>query len=1031
MKRTPLLRINQPSTIQGGTTSEDYTELPDPPALPAIPAPEDLDLDSTLSRSAVTPSAIVSATWEPALGTNPQFYDVQWSTSSDFPTSSTSGTRTSLCSLAIDGLRTGITYYVRVAAWYSAVRSDFCEAVSETTPTDTTPPDAPDDAAWTWQDTGDLVVTWTEPGNANLRDIEIRVWDSAAKGTLYTVAYSSTGIYTWTLTENLKATSGAPDAAVYIELKSRSWGGYLSVAVTPATQPTKAAPSAPAGLTTSWDSDAGTAGPDCLIAWTASAGATRYTLTIDGVARTQTGTRYTYTLDTNRAEHSGTPDKALTVSVVAIDALGQTSSASTTTATNVAPPTPDAPTITAGFSAMQIALTASTAADIDSYRLRITKDTLVHETITTSSLVTLYKATGAGAYAVYVTAVDGFGQVGTESAAGSATLDALTIEQLRSEADYTDSDSNTPATLAVLKDGATGAGVTYSGGVTHWVQIARATAKLYRRISLALGSGTAKFYIATSLDGSTWRFFAHTGADHYTQTEYGAEVDAQINASLVATLTYGFAELPGEIEARFIKVYHWDTSSYRLDECYPRTRLTIDDIDAEFIRGMTISGNQLIVNQLSALTASMGALTIDDMLTIATTGSVYQGTYQPGHDGDPTYPYTGLKIWNDSGIGRLATYYQGVVQVYLDSTGRFSCGGGNFVFDANGQVIAAQDQTSFTYDATRTITWTAGAGGSAVGYIGAHYDSLNDYNALCLDSPYTVAPADRGGHVELTAEGYSKGAYLSIGGNTTNVNSISAITMGAMEIIMNATGILVAIAHNLPQHPLDVYGAICSRKSDDDYLLMSAPATGRGEISHHTNDAAAAYLDINAIGLDGQPSYVRLNRSADTSADAAVNVYVADGTATAQTSLGCNRSSYINAVNGGLSVGTTAVAGDGEILATGAIYPNYTAGGPRLETKVIGSLANGGLAQVLNVSGNGDGSFGRITIFCGAGYIGDFNVLGGANTTQEVSDPTSKFSVTKDTASSTNVYWSAANSRYEIQNKSGAPQNYYLVLNVT
>lgn len=42
---------------------------------------------------------------------------------------------------------------------------------------------------------------------------------------------------------------------------------------------------------------------------------------------------------------------------------------------------------------------------------------------------------------------------------------------------------------------------------------------------------------------------------------------------------------------------------------------------------------------------------------------------------------------------------------------------------------------------------------------------------------------------------------------------------------------------------------------------------------------------------------------------------------------------------------------------------------------------------------------------------------GGGQATDEVSDPAGIFSVTKDTASSINLYWDAGNARYELQNK--------------
>lgn len=48
-----------------------------------------------------------------------------------------------------------------------------------------------------------------------------------------------------------------------------------------------------------------------------------------------------------------------------------------------------------------------------------------------------------------------------------------------------------------------------------------------------------------------------------------------------------------------------------------------------------------------------------------------------------------------------------------------------------------------------------------------------------------------------------------------------------------------------------------------------------------------------------------------------------------------------------------------------------------------------------------------------------FNIRGGIHATQIISDPTTGYSITAGTANRVNVYWSAVNSRYELENLSG------------
>ena len=55
-------------------------------------------------------------------------------------------------------------------------------------------------------------------------------------------------------------------------------------------------------------------------------------------------------------------------------------------------------------------------------------------------------------------------------------------------------------------------------------------------------------------------------------------------------------------------------------------------------------------------------------LTIGTSGGIYQGS------GSFASPTTGLKIWNDSGVGRIAGYNSGALQWFNDTTGRLYVG---------------------------------------------------------------------------------------------------------------------------------------------------------------------------------------------------------------------------------------------------------------------------------------------------------------------------------------------------------------------
>lgn len=74
---------------------------------------------------------------------------------------------------------------------------------------------------------------------------------------------------------------------------------------------------------------------------------------------------------------------------------------------------------------------------------------------------------------------------------------------------------------------------------------------------------------------------------------------------------------------------------------------------------------------------------------------------------------------------------------------------------------------------------------------------------------------------------------------------------------------------------------------------------------------------------------------------------------------------------------------------------------------------------------------GMLTVIDSEYFSAIFNLRGTNATTSEVSDPVGVYSASSGTASSTNVYWSAGNNRYEIQNLRGATRRYKIVLSGT
>ena len=93
-----------------------------PPDRPIARAPQDLALTTTIEFTTASPSAIVTATWDPPPGANPQSYVAQISEVTTFDDATTLTLYVSSLKADFHGRRPGVTYYVRVAAWNVGVQ---------------------------------------------------------------------------------------------------------------------------------------------------------------------------------------------------------------------------------------------------------------------------------------------------------------------------------------------------------------------------------------------------------------------------------------------------------------------------------------------------------------------------------------------------------------------------------------------------------------------------------------------------------------------------------------------------------------------------------------------------------------------------------------------------------------------------------------------------------------------------------------------------------------------------------------------
>lgn len=141
-------------------------------------------------------------------------------------------------------------------------------------------------------------------------------------------------------------------------------------------------------------------------------------------------------------------------------------------------------------------------------------------------------------------------------------------------------------------------------------------------------------------------------------------------------------------------------------------------------------------------------------VTIGTSGGIYQGT------GTFASPMTGLKIWNDSGVGRIGGYNTGTLQWYAGTDGKLYAGGGNALMDSSGMRVVAPTSS---WDITRSFGFLRS--NTTVGGLSALAESSTTTVALMANATDagagtpSAAETNRHAQISLVARGAGGGSY--------------------------------------------------------------------------------------------------------------------------------------------------------------------------------------------------------------------------------------------------------------------------------
>jgi len=166
----------------------------------------------------------------------------------------------------------------------------------------------------------------------------------------------------------------------------------------------------------------------------------------------------------------------------------------------------------------------------------------------------------------------------------------------------------------------------------------------------------------------------------------------------------------------------------------------------------------VVRGEIKADAGYLGALSIDGILSIGTSGGIYQGT------GTFASPTTGLKVFNSGGIGKISGYSAGVEQWYADTTGKLVGGAGDVWLDAGGLSVKTTTVSTGPWANQLKFYDTAAQDYQYGIYV---YNNTRDFVANHTIQPSAYAPAGSLATWQVNSVSIN-GAYLSLNVATLN-----------------------------------------------------------------------------------------------------------------------------------------------------------------------------------------------------------------------------------------------------------------------
>jgi hypothetical protein len=270
------------------------------------------------------------------------------------------------------------------------------------------------------------------------------------------------------------------------------------------------------------------------------------------------------------------------------------------------------------------------------------------------------------------------------------------------------------------------------------------------------------------------------------------------------------------------------------------------------------------------------------------------------------------------------------------------------------------------------------------------------------------------------------------------------------HIVLDHNNVGGAYTHRIEENEIDcsvTAGSVGIRMTNSQGSPTSGITSSVITRNHFWSDAPIVYVNMagvhggnviyaNLIQMRTGGTGVGIDYSANTTADSVWGNYIegfasgirlaagaGTGTKTAHTVAFNEEDTLTTFITNNNTVpgsGVNIYRRTGEIQTQSFIAPVTSGDLMRYRAKIQRSMADSTVAQL----GQKASFIGFVTVVDRASArIGQFEIQGGLNATTLIYNGGSFFSTTAATASKINVYWSAGNSRYEIENKRGGTRD--------